>query len=71
MGKLLFLVLLALAVVLIVKKGARPLPPKEPKGEVEDMVRCARCGVHLPRSESILSGGEFYCSEEHRREGKS
>ncbi len=71
MGKLLFFVLVALAVYLIVKKGIRPLPPKEPKREVEDMVRCARCGVHLPRSESILSGGEFYCSEEHRLEGKS
>jgi uncharacterized protein len=34
---------------------------------VEDMVRCTRCGVHLPRSESILSQGKFYCSEEHRK----
>jgi hypothetical protein len=71
MGKLLFFVLVALAVYLIVKKGTRSLPPKEPKREVEDMVRCARCGVHLPRSESVMSGGEFYCGEEHRREGKS
>jgi len=73
MGKLLFFVLVILAVYLIVKKGTRSLPPKElkePKPEVEDMVRCARCGVHLPRSESVMSGGEFYCSEEHRLEGK-
>ena len=40
-----------------------PSPPAQ-----EDMVRCAQCGVHLPKSESILSRGEFYCSEEHRRQ---
>jgi uncharacterized protein len=33
----------------------------------EDMVRCAQCGVHLPRSESLLSDRAFYCSAEHRR----
>lgn len=70
MSKLLFFVLVALAVYLIIKKGSRPLPPQQPKREVEDMVRCARCGVHLPRSESFMSKGEFYCSEEHRLEGK-
>jgi uncharacterized protein len=32
----------------------------------EDMVRCAHCGVHLPRSESVKSGQAFYCSVEHR-----
>jgi uncharacterized protein len=37
-------------------------------GRGEDMVRCARCGVHLPRSESIMARGAFYCSPEHRRE---
>ena len=31
------------------------------------MVRCAQCGVHLPRSESLVSGQVFYCSAEHRR----
>lgn len=40
-------------------------PPPARSGE--DMVRCAQCGVHLPRSEAILSGGEFFCSDEHRR----
>jgi uncharacterized protein len=33
----------------------------------EDMVRCAHCGIHLPRSESHASGGEFFCSEDHLR----
>lgn len=34
---------------------------------LEEMVRCAQCGVHVPRSESISSGGEHFCSVEHRR----
>jgi uncharacterized protein len=31
------------------------------------MVTCARCGVHLPESESIRVGSKHFCSEEHRR----
>jgi uncharacterized protein len=33
----------------------------------EDMVRCVHCGVHLPRSESVMSGELFYCSPDHRQ----
>jgi uncharacterized protein len=35
--------------------------------DAEDMVRCAQCGVHLPRSESVTSEQAFYCTPEHRR----
>jgi len=34
----------------------------------EDMVRCAVCGVHLPRSESLVTRDRYYCSAEHQRE---
>jgi uncharacterized protein len=72
-GKLL-LILAALVIVYAIVKayqgGARRRAgPPSPRGEAaEDMVRCARCGVHLPRSESLMSGGKFFCSEEHRRQ---
>jgi uncharacterized protein len=33
----------------------------------EDMVRCAQCGVFLPRTESIGSRGLHFCSREHER----
>lgn len=39
-------------------------------GAAEDMVRCAQCGVHLPRSESLTRGGDFFCSAEHMRLGR-
>lgn len=35
----------------------------------EQMVRCAHCGIHLPRSEAVLSAGETYCGQEHARLG--
>lgn len=38
-------------------------------GAGEDMVRCVHCGVHLPASESFLSKGLHYCSEDHRKLG--
>ena len=34
----------------------------------EDMVRCAQCGVHLPRSESLVTRDHYYCSAEHQRQ---
>lgn len=34
---------------------------------VEDMVRCAHCGVFLPRAESVEARGARFCSREHER----
>ncbi len=39
------------------------------EGDVQDMVRCAQCGVYVPRSEAVEGGGQFYCGEDHRRQG--
>jgi len=33
----------------------------------EPMVRCAECGVHAPRSESVTMGSQSFCSHEHAR----
>jgi uncharacterized protein len=35
-------------------------------GSAEDMVACAHCGVHLPRSEALAARGLHYCSAAHR-----
>ena len=34
----------------------------------EDMVRCAQCGIHLPRGESLMTRGEVFCCTEHQRQ---
>ncbi|HET9702073.1 MAG TPA: PP0621 family protein [Burkholderiales bacterium] len=75
MGKLLLIVATLVLVYVLVRayqRGARRrAAPPAPRGQgAEDMVRCAGCGVHLPRSESLMSGGEFFCSEEHRRNAR-
>ena len=67
----LFLLLAVAAVVYLLfrsyrKNAARQDAPGQDKEAAEDMVRCAQCGVHLPKSESIHADGRFYCSAEHR-----
>jgi uncharacterized protein len=58
--------------------AARPQPqPRQrprstnPSGAApQQMVQCARCGLHLPVSEALSSNkatGVYYCSAEHRR----
>jgi uncharacterized protein len=36
------------------------------RGGVEEMVTCAHCGVHLPRSEALAARSLHYCSAAHR-----
>jgi uncharacterized protein len=49
-------------------------PAGRPRGGMrnapaEQMVRCAHCGIHLPRSEATLIGGHTWCSQEHAKLG--
>lgn len=69
MSRLLFLLAVVIVVYLLLR-SFRKQPPKQQDvpAAAEEMVRCAKCGVHLPKSESILAGGNFYCSDAHRRE---
>ena len=43
--------------------------PTAPKAE--RMVACAHCGLLMPRSDSIVDDGLHYCTDQHRRAGKS
>lgn len=70
MSKLLVLLVIVSVVYLLVRSYGRPREIKRQESTAEDMVRCAQCGVHLPRSESIKAGEVFYCSLEHRDAAK-
>lgn len=74
MGKLLFLIGIGVVIYLLFKNYQRSLnrPDKQPPAQrgAEDMVKCAQCGVNLPRSEAIFSQGEFFCTAEHQRLGR-
>ena len=38
--------------------------------ETKPMVRCAHCGVHLPKGSALATGEQWYCSPEHQRLAK-
>jgi uncharacterized protein len=70
--KIIVVILVTVLVVYLLRRMAdkRIQPPKKSAGQpIEDMVRCRKCGVNLPRSEAILSQGRFYCCDEHRNSG--
>jgi len=48
----------------------RPAPPAAPPGP-QEMVRCAHCGVHLPRSDAVAGRLGLYCSAEHRQSAEA
>ena len=84
MGKVLLWALVILACLMIARLLARqheksqradrtvrqspPRVPPAPKSP-ETMVRCAHCGIYLPRSDALLSNGETWCSQEHAKLG--
>ncbi|OGS97731.1 MAG: hypothetical protein A3K04_01540 [Gallionellales bacterium RBG_16_56_9] len=65
MSRLLLLIAIA-AVVYLLIRSYRKNAPRQDKTVAEDMVRCAHCGVHLPKGESVQADGHFFCSAEHR-----
>lgn len=65
MSRLLMLVAIAALVYLLIKSW-RKNSVREDKSLAEDMVRCAHCGVHLPKGESIQAQDKVFCSVGHR-----
>jgi len=70
MGRLILLALAVLALVWLVRGALRDSrrAADSPAGEGE-LVRCARCGLHLPKSDARSASGRYYCSDEHARGG--
>lgn len=66
MSRLLLLAAIVAVIYLLIRAYRSKTPSASTESVTEDMVRCAQCGVHLPRSESIESGERFYCCIEHR-----
>jgi len=83
LGKILFWALLIIGALLIARilahqntrttaqpRRARQQPPPAVGDNPESMVRCAHCGIHLPRSDAVLLEGRTWCSSEHARLGQ-
>ena len=70
MSRLLFFAIIAVLIVWILRKFIRKdIDDNNDSSttESEDMVCCDYCGLHLPRSESVIKNDKFFCSEEHYR----
>jgi uncharacterized protein len=73
--------LLVLAVIVLVlwamRRASLPPPPPPPPPpqrpdppQLEAMVRCSHCGLHLPSSEAVMGlDGQPYCCPMHRAAG--
>ena len=68
MSRLLFLAAVTAVVYwLIMSFRGRSSQDGSGDSAVEDMVRCAHCGIHLPKSEGLSGDGKYFCSEAHYR----
>ena len=73
MARLLFFFLIGLAIYFAVRGLQRKSALREraeerraATGDGEDMVRCARCGVNVPRSEARADAGRLVCADNPR-----
>ena len=69
MKYLVLLVVLVVAIGIWRGRRAKDAAPQTPRALPQDMLACAHCGVHIPRSEAQVLGSQAYCCPEHRRLG--
>lgn len=66
-----FLIWLAIYFVKrLINSSSQIRRPHKPR-EIENMVACHKCGLHVPQEEAIESKGRYYCSESHRDADRS
>ncbi len=72
MAKILLLALVFAVAFWLLRRYRRHIdrdPSRNPASATEDMVRCARCGIHIPRAEGVAAEEDrYFCSAEHERE---
>jgi len=67
MSRLIFIfAIVAVVYWLLSAYRKRPAKPDE-LAPSEQMVQCAHCGVHLPKSESLCVDEVHFCSDAHKR----
>ncbi|MEI7842591.1 MAG: PP0621 family protein [Gallionellaceae bacterium] len=68
MSRLIFIIVVVALVWWVLKSYRKQSNNSQTPQSAEEMVRCKQCGVHLPKSEGIFAGGEYFCCDAHRRE---
>ncbi|MCQ4317114.1 hypothetical protein EA797_03620 [Stutzerimonas zhaodongensis] len=62
---LFWIILIAAAFWLWRRLTSKPKTTGEPPLTTVTTVRCAECGVHLPREQALQSHDRWYCSQAH------
>lgn len=66
---LLLLAIIAAAVWLWRRISAPTRRRDDTNADPAPMVRCAHCGVHVPRARALVQGDNWYCSQAHLEQG--
>ena len=67
---LIYLLGIGLIVWILMRLAKGPRIEKQQTKKVDDMVRCARCGMFVPRHEAISAEDRYYCCSQHRDEDR-
>lgn len=68
--RLLFWVAIIFAAVWIWRRFiSAPKRPPAPENPAAPMVRCAHCGVHVPKTQALSQSQQWYCSQAHLEQG--
>jgi uncharacterized protein len=71
MAKILLLAIAIWLLYAVVKRYLTSVDQNDKAAEKpEDMVQCNHCGVHLPKSDSLIVNDQHYCCEEHSHQAK-
>ena len=61
--RILFFILAIVALYYIARHfWQKPSPPTKSQQKI-DIVKCHKCGVHLPKHDAIKHGEQWYCPE--------
>jgi uncharacterized protein len=64
--RLLFWIVLIVAAFWLWRRlTSKPTTTRKPQETTVMTVRCAQCGVHLPREQALQSQERWYCSQAH------
>ncbi|MEA2080892.1 MAG: PP0621 family protein [Pseudomonadota bacterium] len=67
---LIYLLGIALVIWILIRLAKTPRVEKKSAKRVGDMVRCAHCGIYVPRHEAIQDSDRYYCCTRHRDEDR-
>ncbi|GMR08102.1 MAG: hypothetical protein BMS9Abin26_1107 [Gammaproteobacteria bacterium] len=46
---------------------AKKTVAKQPPAQIDTMVKCKVCDLHIPEQEAIRCGDDYYCCQEHKQ----